>query len=361
MNPGTIWWNQIGSSLKYLSLITEHLRDRHSAILQVLSPFPWREDFYAAVNMKRAAFDGERRLKRLPWEEGSDPGRFVLTELCPQDVQAEYWPGQTYAEYLASKDNLIICDYYVWVTGVRNKADLIKWAEFIIQYRHCAGVREQQAVFIVEYHGTPVDIHGLDQIPYTIGRNDCRVFCLELASALSNADYLEYQAELALCIAGEQPELCSAMLQAGGRLLREPVKTTEEIIANYRSADGRAFSFMTEQQISSSVWRAAIVILFPIMEQYRLEIVSKNKEELARHLPISNSYGEMVTDPLELEIGSVYYIACSSGNRRFTPEDMDGIRLCRNGRNLLAHNKPIPYGDVCKIMLLQPDKRLVRK
>lgn len=351
MNAGSIWWSQIGNSLKLLSGIVSSLRDYRSVILQIPAEFPWRQDFYTAVDDRRTGFGSQRRMMHLRWEPGMEPGKFVMDECCSARVRANYWPGQTYAEYLGSQKDLVLCDYYVWVSGVHDRGELAKWAEFISQYHRSAQTLEDHAVFIIEYDGTPVDVAGVERINYRVEEYDCRVFCLEAAAALGNTVLRDYQAELALCIGGGDPELCAALLQTGDKLLHDPVKTAAQAISAACASDGRVFSNLREQQITSAAWKAAIVLLFPTLEQYRMDFVTRYETQLSRHLPISNSNGDRVTDPYDLEIGALSYIV-SSADRDFTPAEAEKIRLCRRVRNLLAHNKPIPYGDVVKVVKL---------
>ena len=123
MNPGKIWWNQIGNSLRLLTCITDTLEVGRSAILQVPPRLPWRYEFYDTIQSRCASFSGERRLVQEEWTEDADPGAFVLEQLCSSPVQAEYWPGQTYANYLAARKDILLNDYDVWVTGVHTKED----------------------------------------------------------------------------------------------------------------------------------------------------------------------------------------------------------------------------------------------
>lgn len=174
---------------------------------------------------------------------------------------------------------------------------------------------------------------------------DCRVFCLETAAANNNTDMHTYQAELALSIGDGEPELCDALLALGVKLLHDPVKATTELY------DMLGLEERTEQSIISAAWKATIILLFPILEQYGMDFVTKYKEVLARHLPISNSNGDRVTDPCDLEIGPLQYIVSSSG-KDFSSDEVDEVKLCRKARNLLAHNKLVPYADVKKILFL---------
>ena len=351
MNAGTIWWEQIGNSLRLLKKVTASLQDCHSAVLQVPAGIPWRRSFYEAIDLRRSTFSGERRLVRLTWEADADPGALILEELCSEGTRAEYWPGLSYAEYLASLDDITMNDYFVWIAGIHSKQDLAKWVSFVEQYEQHSPQTTGRAVFILEYDGTPTEVSGMERLCYTVERYDCRVFSLETAAAFSNSDLLSYQAELALCIGGSNPELISALLEQGAKLLHDPVAAATEVIGSRFSSEGFPFEAQSEQQITSAAWKAAIVLLFPILEQYRLDFIAGHEPLLARRLPISNSNGDRVTDPYDLEIGPLQYIVSSSA-KDFSVSEADAIRLCRRARNLLAHNKPVPYGDVKKILAL---------
>ena len=351
MNAGKIWWGQIGNSLRFLTNVTNSLRDCHSAVLQVPTLVPWRQEFYEAVDVRRSSFGGDRRLMRLQWNEGSEPGEFILDELCSNRVRADYWPGQSYAEYLGSREDIVLNDYYVWVTGVHSKTGLAQWTEFVYQYENIAKRMEKHAVFLLEYDGVPIDVSGVEKIVYSVESYDCRVFCLETAAALHNSDLRSYQAELALCIGRGEPEMCAALLGKGTELLKDPIKTAQALLLDGYSSEGRRFAEMTDLEIESAVWKASVVLLFPILEQYRSDFIEAHVAELSRCLPISNSNGDRITDPHDLEIGSIQYIV-SNSKTGFSPSEVETVKLCRKARNLLAHNKPLPYSDVVKILSL---------
>lgn len=350
MNAGMIWWGQIGNSLHLISEVAEHLQECRSAVLRLPERLPWRAAFYEEVDIRRSAFGG-RSLKRLSWSAGGDPGEFILAKLCSASVRADYWPGQSVADYLGSRQSLPLNDYYVWITGVRAKADLAKWAEFIARYDRASARSDGRAVFLVEYAGPALETGPVEQIVCTLEDYDCRVFCLEASAALRNAPLRDYQAELALRVGGTDPEFSWALLRTGEALLRDPVATAREVMDRSRESGGRPFGPMTEQQIVSAAWRAALVLFFPVLEQWRMDFVARYEQELHRHLPISNSNGEQVTDPFDLEIGALYYIVGLPGNP-FTAGEVETIRLCRRTRNLLAHNKMISLEDARRIAQL---------
>ena len=352
MNSGAIWWGQIGNSIRLINDITNALRDYNSVVLQVPKRIPWRQEFYDAIDIKRTIFSGERRLVRCEWSADDEPGRFVLEKLCSSEVCAEYWPGVSYAAYLGSLKDILLNEYYVWITGIHSKTDISKWTEFISQYMQFAKEPSERAVFILEYDGAPCNESTVKQIEYTIEDYDCRVFCLETAVAMKNTELREYQAELSLRIGEEDPELSNALLSAGTELLEDPVETARSIMKEEYNSQHRPFEMQTELQINSAVWNASIVLLFPMLEHFRMHFVTQYYEELLKHLPINNSNGDQITDPFDLELGSIYYIVRTS-ERAFLPLEVENVRLCRNARNLLAHNKPVPYSDVAKILSLQ--------
>ena len=349
MNPGEVWWGQIGTSLRFIESVTNCLRDCRSTVLQVPQQIPWKTVFYSAIDLRRTAYCGERRLVRLDWTEGMEPGEFILDELCSSRTKADYWPGQSYAAYLGQKEDILICDYYVWITGVHTKADIDKWSCFIGEYVQAAHLLPRAAVFIIEYDGQPAvsETPSVPVLHYDVASYDCRVFALEISSTLNNAELQNYQAELAYSISGSDPEFCFALLEAGEKFVREPVISAMSIAQSHQSSCGVRFKQISETQAESSVWEAALVQLFPILERFRMDIVSQYEASFLAELPISNAYGEKITDPKDLEIGMIYSLAVKK--LIFSSENGKKVNLCRRVRNYLAHNKTVPYNEVCAI------------
>lgn len=350
MNPGAVWWGQIGHSLRLLDRVTGALRECRSAMLQISGRLPWREAFYEAVDFRRTAFGSQRRLVRLAWAEGADPGEFVLERLCSETVRADYWPGESYAAYLGGLEGIPLWDCYVWVTGVHRRSDLAGWAGFAEDYARRAGAG-RGAVFVLEYDGPPQAVSGLEVIPCPVESYDLRVFALEAAAALGNAGVRSYQAELALRLSGADPELCAALLSRGEALLHAPAPTALTVSRSGRDSAGAPFRPLDELEANSAAWEAAVVLLFPILERFRMGLIRANEAELARHLPISNSNGEVVRDPYDLEIGPLCYIV-TGVSRSFSQEEVEAVRLCRRVRNLLAHNKAVPLEEVEQVFRL---------
>ena len=351
MNAGEIWWGRMGNSLQFLSRISDTLRTHQSAIMQIPERFPWREEFRRQVDRNREQFSLRRRMIRLEWTGDEDPGAYILRELTPRPVQAGYWPGQTPAEYLGSLGDLELCDMDVWVRGLHGREEVIRWAEFAGQYAAAAGRLERRAVFLLEYDGPAHQSALLSSIVYQFDEYDARAFCLELS--LSGRSHRGYLTELAIRIGRGDPELCAALLSVGDRLAEDPAAAVEEILRRETDAEGRPFPPIGEGEIASAVWRAAVVLLFPVLEEFRFDFISRHEAELAKYLPITNSNGEQVTEPSDLELGSLFYVV-NIANYAFSPADVERVSQCRDVRNQLAHNKQIPYEEVRAVLEMSP-------
>ena len=351
MNPGAIWWGQIGNSLSLLSRLTNSIRDYRSVVLALPENLPWEREFRENAAIRRTALGGNRGLRSLRWRERQDPGDFIFRELCSREEQLDYYPGDSRAAYLGSREDLELHELDIWVTGIHRKEDLVKWTTFLAEYEKVSAALDQRAVFVLEYDGPTASNPGVEQLIFQVEDYDCRVFCLESGAALKNAELREYQAELALRIGGGDPEFSWALLLRGEDLIRDPVRTALEVIAGSTGSQGRPFAALTEQQITSAAWRAALVIFFPLLEQWRMDFVIRHESELRRHLPITNSNGEKVTDPYDLEIGALYFISGKPGVA-FPLEEKAQIDLCREARNLLAHNKVLSREHARQILKL---------
>lgn len=338
MNPGWIWWNQIGSSLRFVERIAEHMQDTRPVILHLPENLPWQEMFDQAVDRRRVGFCESRSLRRIPARPGQEPGMTVLEELCSREVRADYWPGQSVGEYLAAREDLVLNDYYVWVTGIRTPGELLRWTEFLTDYEHHCGGRTNRAVFLLEYSGSGQIQTCVSRLCYRVEEHDCRVFCLELAAALDNSGQRAWQAELTLALGGADPERCAALLETGEALLRRPEETAAQLL-NDQSGDA----------IASAVWKAELLLLFPVLEKFRMAFIAAHRDRLLGALPLQNSGGERITDPRELELGSLYYIAARQ-IRDLGEDEERNLRLFRRVRNLLAHNHTVPYEDACAVL-----------
>lgn len=351
MRAGDIWWGQIGNCLSLLTDVSACIRDSRSVVLLLPENLPWRQTFRDNAAVRRAALGGNRGLRMRSWREGQDPGEFVLRELCSRSERALYYPGDSCAAYLGQREDLEMNEQDIWITGIHRREDMLKWYAFLVEYERVSQPLVERAVFVLEYDGPAVPNPGVEQILFTVEDYDCRVFCLESGATLKNTDLREYQAELALRISGTDPELSWALLRTGEQLIRDPVRTAMEAIEGGRSSEGKRFPVQSEQQILSNARRAALVVFFPVLEQWRVDCVQRHEHELLHWLPITNDHGDKITDPYDLEFKDLA-IFCKKPGNSFTLDERAKVAFCRETRNKLAHNKVLPPEDARRILKL---------
>ncbi|MBQ8647237.1 MAG: hypothetical protein IJ484_03750, partial [Oscillospiraceae bacterium] len=109
---------------------------------------------------------------------------------------------------------------------------------------------------------------------------------------------------------------------------------------------------MEREDAESAVRRAQIVQVFPVLEEYRMELIDRRRalleERLGRKPQVMDSEGKPVTEVQELEIAALRYIV--RGSDQFSGAEAYHLDLCREVRNLLAHNEQTPFEQVRRLM-----------
>lgn len=336
---GQLWWKQLSPSVALFESIEERLQAETSFVVQLPARLPWRDCFDALLQQRFAALRADRSFTIKTPEPGCEPGEYILDHFCPPSFRDGYWPGQTYAAYFASSEQLPLHENFIWLRGIADKRDLDEWMRFVKEYAiSCAGLL-QCAVFALEYTGELREGALPQALRYHIRSYDCQVFCLERSSNLPYPEHVQrYLAEVAAQIGGNDAELCDALLERHAELLDEPVEAASQICI----AAGRPIPAET---ISRALWEAQITWAFPVVERWRMAFIRGNADRLARHLPIRNSNNEIIWEPDELEIGSLDFIVRST-SERWNSAEATRISLCRNVRNQLAHNHIVPFEQI---------------
>lgn len=352
MREAAIWWEQIGSSLRMLDQTAAAVCADRSALLHAPGGLPWPGAFREALELRRTRLGCGRRLTQAAWRPCADPGAFLLETLCGPVTAARYWPCQSYGSYLGGAPVPELRRCCVWGTGIQEKADLMAWDRFLRDYESGPLAPADRAVFLLEYRGGLPERPGLSPIESPIRSHDLRVFCMELASELGNTDLPDYQAELAQRIGGSDVEYSAALLRQGPLLLTDPV--TAAHAARGQRSDGTPFRIPEPHQVLGAARKADMALLFPILEQARLDFIAAHESALRCRLPTTNSAGETVTDPFGLELGPLHHLT-DAMQAQLPAADLETVRLCHRVRNLVAHNKPIPGSDLRRVLALRSD------
>jgi len=91
-------------------------------------------------------------------------------------------------------------------------------------------------------------------------------------------------------------------------------------------------------EINRRLWKAEIAIMLPFVEEARRTLLSRLKGII--RLPYVTSFGETIINPLDLEIGHIYYQV--RGNPLVDPQLQHHIELLRTIRNRLSHLDTLP-------------------
>lgn len=339
MNLSSIWWQQVGRSLRLFQAIVHHVQTSRSFVLRLPTLFPWEQEFYNRIQSTLSALDANKMFRFLDCSAQKSPGQQVVEELCSEEVRAGYWPNQDLASYLADLRDVPLNQMFIWVRGISSVTVLENWKRFAAKYS-VGSFDHPRAVFILEYREQKPYSRSENEISYTITSADCQVFCLEAAS-LQNDLPVEYLATLAFCMGDEMPEQCGALLNAGNSFLQDPVSVAEQILTTENFSNGQPFFFAAKEQLRIRAWQAQIIVLFPLLEQRRIRYIQVQHPRLKSWLPITGENGQEITDPYDLEYGNLFFLT-RRDDTTFSSEEVEIIRFYRDIRNLLAHNTLIP-------------------
>lgn len=175
-------------------------------------------------------------------------------------------------------------------------------------------------------------------------------FTLELRN-IGYTTYLRpYLAEVVSSVCGDDVELCAACVLRGMEFLSLPDQTINDIIESCHRSDGERYFFnKSKEEITVSIWESQLKYIFPLIESYRKYFVKRYIRAIKNILPISNSYGEKVTIPEDVEIGTLFYLV-GRGDIVISSTEYNELERYRNARNRLAHMNVLENEEVEAIL-----------
>ena len=87
------------------------------------------------------------------------------------------------------------------------------------------------------------------------------------------------------------------------------------------------------------IWLAQIKTVYPVLEEYREDFVQRHSSAIARHLPITSSYGETYDDPNDVELGTLKYMA-DNGMLYLSAKEYESLKTNKDARNKLSRLAP---------------------
>lgn len=127
----------------------------------------------------------------------------------------------------------------------------------------------------------------------------------------------------------------------GTEFLETPYEVIQKLVKETYRSDGGLYSFTkSKADIEMLVWEVQLKYIFPLVESYRKYFISQYNSAIKAVLPISNSYGEDVNLPEDIEIGTLSYLV-RKGDITISNREHTELECYRDARNRLAHINPL--------------------
>ena len=350
----SIWWNQITKARVFVDDIVQSLLSGKNVALYAPAYLPWRDTFYELVQLKLSEQDPGRTVQHIT-DPDTDVGEFLIEKFCKREKRATYRPSLGSAKFLARSDDIVLNEKYVWVNGI-SAARLGKWVDFVEEYRREMPDYLQPGVFILEL--APDDkpqrhrnVRCIEDVSFSdaFDAYDRFVFCT-LASAGSDvpARMRRYYAELAAELCGEDVELCAQCMQTGERFLQDPCRVVRELCADSTRSDGAPMGQRSgDDKLETLLWKCQLKLLFPMLEEFRMNFIAKHEAALGALLPMLNEQvdGEQYADVQDIELGKLSWLA-GSRQLEISEREHNALKLFKDARNSLAHLKALTYEEV---------------
>ncbi len=345
-----IWWTKISNSSRLVNDVTNAVLERKPVILNLDIDIPFYNDFIEIVKEKLLINDAQNPIKQIDagtWENGTGAAELLLRKYCGKSVRDKYFPRKDYspAQFLADSSGFQLNGYTAWISNIPAKS-INGWYQFIREY-YGRKSDVNKALFVLEctkYSVPPAKIKNCVVVSSKdyYSEFDYYVYCFLLAAEIKGCSMgmRQYIAELMRGFCKGEIELCSEMCGYGIRIAESP----EEVLKLVRN--GKVTS---ENEISAAVWKAQIKLLFPIVEQFRRELVEKHLREIESALPFCTPFGTSINEPFHLDLGNINTM-CYDGSVQLNTEEKNLIQLYIDVRNDLAHMRPASFENL-RLML----------
>lgn len=335
-----IWWKHIIKANKFIDDVVSAAMGGKSIILSLPENTPWRKTMIDMIS-DRLKFKSSSRLFEEILCPEEEVGLYLLNNYCKKEKRATYRYGMTYASFLGKSQDIVLNDRFIWVSNVPSSR-YEEWVDFITEYTSSV-TEKDPAIFILEVsdrNTTYKPKKGIRVISFeqNIGAYDRFAFSALLATEIDIKDYIRpYLAELASIVCNEDIELCAECVSSGYVFLENPLEVIHSIIKVKNRSDGRKFDFTKDNsQIEKLIWETQLKHVFPLIEKYKRNFILRHESAIKSALPITNSYGESVESPIDVEIGTLLYMI-KQGLIPINEAEYSELKNYRAARNKLAH------------------------
>ena len=337
----SIWWTKISNSSRLIQDITDELISRKSVILCIGNEIPFYDEFRAVLMDKLSRNDARNTVTEIYLEENfDDVGEYFLGKYCSPDVRSGYFPRKNYsaASYLSECTGFQLNGSIVWIRNIQQN-NIDGWCKFIKDYDD-QNANIGKAIFLLEienYSGHHVKSKNCKVISADkyYSEFDYYVYCFLLASEIKscNDEMKRYIAELVCKLCCGKVELCPEMFKYGLDVAKNPYVSVKAVLGK---------DALPKNEITATVWQVQNKLIFPVLEQFRRNLVENHKCEIGNHLPFYAPYGKKITDPFDLDLGNLKKMY-KDKSISLSPEEEEIMSNFIKIRNNLAHMKPIKF------------------
>lgn len=345
------WWEDITGPQKMVDSAVNAMVQRQVPVLISPSPFPYRDGLALAIQekLKMQTLNNEIVLREL--DASSYDGRgsaevFCLKKLASPTVYNQYRSSKNMQDFFTEQK--VTTQKLIWIRQVPTKFTE-EWLSFL---RKLTPEFLAENFFVLELLQKK-SIYAAQRIQPISFQNSVSLYDVQLFSQVilgqkeKNGLLSRYCSALASNLCRNDGEFASFLLHNEDFITEDPYTflelaiprmTSMEEATDYSEDHLVSMVYQKDQKsIKKRVWQAQLEAFFPLLELRRMDIVEEYWDDLEQMLQqeVISQFNQKVTDPLELEIGTLYY------NRRFLPHLADEIVFLRDCRNKIAH------GDCC--------------
>lgn len=338
-----IWWCQVSNAVQFITKTIDTVLNEKNLLLELPLSLPWYGTMKSQIEEGLRERYDRSCVTIQDTKMELEPGEIILNCMCKEEVRDEYRPSIGYATFLANCNNTCLNNCFVWITNIKeDRLDL--WLDFVSDYTKNIGNGKKAGIFILETNEEKKisGKKGIQVISFNheMKYSDFLVFnMLVSSSSKEKTEKRLYLAELASLIVGNDIELDSYCVceERYQKFLENPYQTIHEIVNEEYRSDGNAFTFtLSEEEVKRLIWKAQIKIIFPIIEEFRERFITKYKAQIEPFLPIQNTFGEVYSEAIEVEIGTLHYMLCKN-LISVTEQEKRTLTLIKDARNRLAH------------------------
>lgn len=322
-----IWWRQITGARNFLQKTADTLASGKSALIRLAENTPWLDDMREILTgFLQKKFGGMWEICKFDAADIAQPENFVFENFCSEDVRAQLIPidEDAYVKFLSERDDIRLRNSCIWIRGA-DEAQAAKWFSFVGDY-HKFHRDKSGGVFLVET-GADCDFSGRAGVEIfsaedEISEYDCFAFNMFIAAQFGTGDKFtkRYLAELAANATGLDVERGAECIKLGNVFLKNPAA----VLTN-----------KTVDEVHRAVWVTQLKLIFPQLEIFRRDFVTKYELQIKNRLPYAVSDRKTVCEPDEAELGDLYAIFV--GGWDIEPHDWAKLKDFRDARNKLAH------------------------